>query len=114
MLKVNHVLVGDRVLYRYSPAGLPVYGVVADVFQGVAAVRVNIENRNTLSFTKSLVMYRKLSSWEVLSDKSPLHDNFVQIVNPHNFTDRIWVVKQLKRHTVTPVMLDKLTDMSRV
>ncbi|WWV92000.1 hypothetical protein [Escherichia phage PJNS034] len=107
------ITIGDRVLYRYSPAGLPVYGVVADVFQGVAAVRVNIENPNqTRSGTKALVMYRKVESWEPLSEKSPLHDDFVLLVLPHNV--RIWIVKQLKRHSVTPVMLEKLMDMSRV
>lgn len=108
------ITIGDRVLYRYSPAGLPVYGVVADVFHGVAAVRVNIENPKTTSFTKSLTLYRKVESWQLLSDNSPLHKHFTTIVNPHNFRERFGVVATRHRHSVTPVMLEKLMDMSRV
>lgn len=112
MIEIKHPVLGDRVLYRYSPAGLPVYGVVCDIHQGVAAVRVNIENPNARSVTKSLVMYRKLESWQLLSDKSPLNDHFVLMVSQYG--ERLWIVKQLKRHSVSPVMLEKLMDMSRV
>lgn len=112
MIEIKHPVLGDRVLYRYSPAGLPVYGVVCDVHQGVAAVRVNIENPNARSATKSLVMYRKLQSWQVLSEDSPLHNDFVMLVT--QYSERLWIVKQLKRHSVSPVMLEKLMDMSRV
>lgn len=112
MIEIKHPVLGDRVLYRYSPAGLPVYGVVCDIHQGVAAVRVNIENPHARSVTKSLVMYRKLESWQLLSDESPLQANFILLVTAGG--ERLWIVKQTKRHSVSPVMLEKLMDMSRV
>lgn len=109
MLGLN---LGDRVLYRYSPAGLPIYGTVCDIWNGVAAVRTNIENPQSQSASKSIVMYRKVQSWQVLTDKSPLHNNFIQLVTHGG--ERLWSVKQLKRLSVTAVVREKLMDMSRV
>lgn len=104
MSEVNHVLVGDRVLYRYSPAGIPVYGSVMYVKRGEAHVRTNIK----LDGTYGLILVRKLESWQVLSDNSPLHKHFgLEHSGGAMPVIRSVILSKFQR-SVPPVILDKL------
>lgn len=97
------ILSGERVLYRYSPAGLPVYGVVVDSYNGGLAVRTNLTSPNG----QYIVMYRRAESWQLLSDTSKLHSAFKLEVSLLR-DSMVQVVKQHYLQPVDAVMAGKL------